>query len=61
MDTQAFHKVAANFYDFDKGKKPYEIMSIYTLATDKARTSQNAADNAVKSIDAFRKMGFILE
>jgi lipopolysaccharide export system permease protein len=52
VDTQAFHKVAANFYDFDKGKKPYEILSIYTLATDKAKTSQNAADNAVKSIDA---------
>jgi lipopolysaccharide export system permease protein len=54
VDTQAFNKVVANFYDFDKGKKPYEIMSIYTMATVKARTSQNAADNAVKSIDVTR-------
>jgi lipopolysaccharide export system permease protein len=50
-DTTNFKKVAANFYDFDKDKKPYELASIYTIAIDKAKAADAAADGAVRNIE----------
>jgi lipopolysaccharide export system permease protein len=53
-DTNNIKKLVPNFYDFNKDKKPYELASVYTLAIDKARSAQTAADGAIKSIDALK-------
>ncbi len=51
VDTQALKKMATYFYDFNKNKKPYEIVSVYTMAIDKARAAQSSAENAVRNIE----------
>jgi lipopolysaccharide export system permease protein len=54
IDTTNFKKMVSNFYDFDKDKKPYELAAVYTIAIDKVRTAQTAADGAIQSIDGLR-------
>ena len=53
-DTQALKKLASYYYAFDKNKKPYELATIYTMATEKARTAQSAAEGAIRNIDGSR-------
>jgi lipopolysaccharide export system permease protein len=54
-DTQNFKKLAANFYDFDKGNEPFTLMPIYTTAANKARTAQEAVKMTLESIDTKQK------
>jgi lipopolysaccharide export system permease protein len=51
VDTINFKKVVSNFYDFDKDKKPYELVSVYTIAIDRAKAANAAADGAIRNIE----------